>query len=1052
MRDSIIINIISKVYFSIVSLFIFIFLLLFIGFVTLQNGLFLTKISVSNVHVKQLYIKWNEKLDVSVQEIKLTLSDSTSSTTLNYEEIGKYLRSLSQTSHWFHSLVIEKILYKEMQGRFKYKSNEKGFLEVESKEKELKLTLSLQGSILLIDIEKLFDKKTDVFLSGNIFIDTKNIKLFTDVNITIADELDLTLYSQSDMHTLFYKIKSNKKILDYKYAISLANLPKEARYWTYDAIKMSSLDLNELYGHIDYAHSDEAIKNIYVSALVNKLHYTYHKDLDAIHTQDTGLEFKDGILFIYPHHAFSSKKDLGESWLKIDFTKEEEELLTLHLLFNSLLDKDMLKILNTYKIKLPFLQKSGEVATNLKIEVGLRNIKVDAQGTFYTKEAHFDYLGLNVDIYDATILLDNYDVTLRGMKAKYKDIAKAMVDVTYNASSATGAIDFRLNEISFKGISLDTEKTPLHVKYNITNTTDTIDVEDSNWKIKSKTIAVDAMHIPFSLEKLSLQVPTTYVEVEEITNGFVSGAINLKEQKAKFNVDILKLNYEGIELSQSNTPLTVLYDKKLSLISKDKIFFNIAGSEYKINDLYVEVHEEKISLKHTQIDIGKYIKTKIYANFNTKTHKSHISLNNFTLTDPNTKKTIYKNKKIMLSLTNKDNQIKVSSQELDGEFTSQEKGWKLKLHSLSRITKDSSLLKHFHLNQGDFTIYKNKNDKYTRFKAHVKYPYKILVKGNTPLEKYKIKGKIYKETVSLNINHTTDIKIKDSVNISMQDSCINITELLRAMKDMSSDSKEDKLLNILVSAKDSSLYINENRRVLYNKLEMQYYDKILTAQLLYHNAKAGLRLENNNFHLYGKNFDDKFMNKLFSLSKFKNGSLDFALSGDLDDYMGVIYIKKATIIDYKTLNNILAFVNTIPSLVTFQLPGYSNEGLYVEKAYVNFTSKNNIFNLTDIFLDSKEVDILGKGVADLQNDNIDVVLNLKTDLGSDLSQVPVVGYILLDGNSVSTTLSIKGKASDPEVKSLIAEEIVVAPLNIIKRTLSLPYKLVKDALDKNSSK
>ncbi|MDF1884484.1 AsmA-like C-terminal domain-containing protein, partial [Sulfurimonas sp. SAG-AH-194-C21] len=136
------------------------------------------------------------------------------------------------------------------------------------------------------------------------------------------------------------------------------------------------------------------------------------------------------------------------------------------------------------------------------------------------------------------------------------------------------------------------------------------------------------------------------------------------------------------------------------------------------------------------------------------------------------------------------------------------------------------------------------------------------------------------------------------------------------------------------------------------------------------------------------------------------------------------------------------------SLVTFKLPGYSNEGLYIYKSYLNFKYKNNVFNLTDIYLDSKEIDIVGNGVADLENDNIDIVLNLKTDLGSNLAKIPIVGYIILDEDTISTTLSIKGKASDPKVKSLIAEDIVIAPLNIIKRTLSLPYMLIKSAVDK----
>jgi len=1042
---------ISKIYFAIVSLFILMSLLLFVGFVTLQNGLFLPEISVSNIHIKQLYIKWNEKLDISIEEIAVIPTSVKTEDKLNYRDLGEILKKLSQTSHWFNSLVIEKILYKEFEGTFKYHNSDRGFLVAFSKESQLKLTINHEDEILCIDIQRFYDKTKNIDVKGKLYIDTKDIKFYTNLNLSIAKELDLTLFSKADTTTLNYKIISNKVITDYKHTISLVNLPKEARYWAYDAIKMSSLKITNICGHIEYNKLNEALKNIHISAIVNKLQYTYNKDLDAIHTQWTALEFKDGILYIYPHNAISYNKDLGKSWLQIDFTKKEE-LLTLHLLFDSLLDKDMLTILNTYRIKLPFLQKKGKVSTDLTITVSLRNINVDVHGTFYTKEANFDYLGLNIDIYNATITLNNYDVNIKSMGAKYKDVAKAMVDLTYNAATSEGKIDFHFNDISLKYISLNAKSTPLHATYNIKKDLDFIEIDKSVWNTKIQKVNVDAIRIPFNLQKLTLEVPTSFIELKGIGTAFISGFINLKDEKAQFNADVLKLSYEGIELSQSNTPLLISYDKQLSIRSKNEIFFNIAGSNYKINDLFMKIDENKISLKHTKIDIGKYIQTKIYANYNYKTNKSHISLSNFTLTDPNTNKTIYKNKKIMLSASNKDNTLTISSKELDSVFTSKESGWKLKINSIGRVAKNSTLLKKYYLTQGDFTLYKKKNDKFTRFKAHISYPYKLLVKNNKPEQFYKIKGKIYKEKVYVNVNNKIHASIKDTVHINMDNTSVNITELIRAVKDTSSESNSTNLFNVFLNAKNSSLYINPNRSILYDTLDIQYYDKILTAQLSYHNAKAGLKLEMEDFNLYGKDFNDNFMNHLFYLANFKGGKLDFALGGKLNDYTGVMYIKKTTITDYKILNNILAFINTVPSLVTFQLPGYSNEGLSVNKAYINFKSKKSTFNLTDIYLDSKEIDILGHGIADFKNDNLDVILNLKTDLGSDLSKVPLVGYILLDGNSISTTLSIKGKTSDPQVKLLLAEEIVVAPLNIIKRTLTLPYKLIKDALDNNNSK
>ncbi|CAI6151341.1 MAG: hypothetical protein SPLUMA2_SPLUMAMAG2_00125 [uncultured Sulfurimonas sp.] len=1042
---------ISKIYFSIVSLLVFIFLLLFIGFIVLQNGLFLNEISISNIHIKQLYIKWNEKLDVSIHEIQVLENGISTQEDIDYKELGNSLQSLARTSYWFHSLVVEKIIYKEIVASFKYNSSDKGFLLASSKDIDLDIAISKEADILLINVKNLYDKKRDITFLGNIYIDTQKTQFHTNLDINIANEFDLTLYLQSDTKKLYYKIVSNKKILEYKHTVLLANLPKEGQYWAYDAIKMSYLDITSANGYVDYDKMDEFLTNIKVSATINKLHYTYNKDLDPIHTKETKLEFKDGFLFIYPQQAYTSGKYLGKSWLKLDFT-QKEELLTIKLMFDSLLDQKMLNILNTYKIKLPFLQKKGVVKTDLTLKIGLRKLSVKAKGGFYTKKANFDYLGMNIDIFDANILLDTYDITINAMRAYYKDIAKATVSLSYNASTAEGIIDFNFTDIATHGLSLNTAKSPLHVQYNIIGNQDSIYINNSLWNFKKQNIKVDALHIPFDLEDLKVQIPTTFIEDKSIGSAFVSGFINLKTMTAKLDADILKFSYEGVNLSQSNTPLKISYDKKFSVFSKNEIHFNISGSNYKVTNIYLEIDNNDVLLKHTKIRIGKYITTKVYVKFNTKTKKSHISLSNFVLTDPNTQNILYKNKKILLSLSNVDNLLKISSRELSGEFSSQNKGWKLELNALGRIAEDSSLLRKLHLEKGNFTLYKNKGDKYTRFISNVEYPYKILVKDNVPLKEYKLEGRIYDEKVHINVNNKVHITIKDSIDIKMDKTSININEVLRAMSEIPTNTKKSKTLNVLLTATDSTLYINKNRHVLYDTLDIQFYKDILTAQLKYAKGSSGLRFENKKFHLYGKNFNDMFMNRLLSLSKFSKGNLDFSLSGDINDYSGVIYVKKTTIKDYKTLNNILAFINTVPSLITFKLPGYNNEGLFVNKAYINLEHKKDIYNLTDIYLDSKEIDIVGNGIVDLKNNNLDIVLNLKTDLGSDLAKVPLVGYIILDKDTISTTLSIKGKVSDPKVKSLLAKDIVLAPFNIIKRTLSLPYQLIRDAVAKEEKK
>ena len=1048
MNDITIISIISKTYFAIVSFLSFIFLLLTFSFIIIQNGLYIEDISISKLNTKKVYIKWNKKIDVSIEELSISTKNSAKSQEFDYQVLKKYLQTVSQTTNWFDSIIIKKISLDDIKASFKYKHGEKGLLIASSPTLQLDTSLGLVANHFTMQINNFTDFKRNISLKGNVYVDIKDSTLFSKVNANIHDDANLTLYVKSTLLKMDYLVKSHKNITNIRDIINMFDLPKEVRYWALDAIEMSNVKISKVHGTIEYKDISSALEQVYVSATVNKLNYTYNPQLDAIHTQTTELEFKKGVLYIRPKQAYSYDMFLGKSWLKIDFT-QEAELLTLYLLFDGMVNKDMLHILNTYKIKLPFLQKKGNITTNLTLAVNLRTIDIDAKGDFFTKKANFDYLGLNIDIFDAYIELDNFDASIKSMKASYKDIANATVTMKYNAKRREGDINFKFQKIDFKQLSLDTKKEPLSVTYSISTTQDTINTDNSHWNFGKKKIHLDTMHMPFDMKKLTLMVPTTYVELQDISSAFVSGAINIKSMKSKLSADVLSLSYDGLSLSQSNTPLDIVYDKKLSVTSMDPIYFNVSGTEYEIANLDVVFDTKNIYLKNSILNIGKFVSTKIYTKYNFKDKKAHVSLSGFTIKNYEQGNILYKKNKILLSVLFDKTGIKASSKELDSKFISNNQGWELSVNSLDRLSNNSKLLDKLHINNGELVLYKKNDEKYVKFNANLIYPYKILTKDSKPTNKYTISGKINKNKTYLNINNQAKVKIDKNIKITAKKTGINIAEIIRFIEDSdSSSSSENK--KITIHAKDSYLYISDTRRVISEYIDLQYLSNILTAQLEYKNGNAGLRYEKKEFHIYGQNFNDNFMEKLFSLSKFKGGKLDFSISGAIDDYNGVFHIEKTTIIDYKILNNILAFINTVPSLLTFSLPDYNDNGLFVKKAYVNFNSKNNVFNLSDIYLGSKELTILGKGKADIIKDSIDINLNLKTDLGSNLSQMPVVGYIIFDKESISTTLEVTGKLTDPDIKSLIAQDIVIAPLNIIKRTLSLPLKLY-DAVSGDSN-
>ena len=1020
--------------------------------------MFFDEITLPHTQVKQLYIKWNEKIDISVKEIIITNNTQKKQTPkIKYQLIDQYLQLLKLSSNWFESITIEKITYNNTATTsFKYRENEKGFLITKSQGISIESYIYFQGKYLVFDIAKLSNKQTNSTLRGKMYFDATNLQLYSKLFINIEDALKGRIYLKADTHTISYAFVSDKKyIKNFKDVIKLFSLPEGVKYWALDAIDAQALSINKLYGLVDLEKPAlDALKHVYIQASLKKLNYKYHKDLDTIHTDHTDLEFKNGIFYIYPKMASSYNIPLGTSWIKIDFTKKEE-LLTLNLLFDGKLNHDVLGILKAYKINLPFLQHSGVVKTDLQLNIGLRKINVDAHGIFYTKKANFDYLGLNLDIADAKIKLDNYDVLINNMDVTYKELAQASVDVIYNAKQAKGTIKLDLKHVITKEISL-LQKHPASVTYNISPLGDTIEVQKTKWLTSiGNIVTLEAFHIPFDLKTLLIHIPTTYYEIDKnLSNGFVTGRIDLKDNTVDINADILSINYDSISLAQTNALINIKYDDKLYISSQDPIILTSNDFDFTLTNLDMVIDPQKITLKHTDININNFLTAKMYANYNFSKKQHTVRLRNLQLRNKNNNHILYEKARLVLKINHESNTTKVVSKELRTDLTLDEKTWELNIHSLRNISRDSKILKQLSITDGEMKIYKRKSEDSTQFTAHINHPYKLFLKEDKHIENYSLSGTFYKKYMSINLNDVINIKVDDSVKITSKNIGIDMDELIRFTKESNQNDEEKAKsdLNVLVDINESYLLVSGSRKILADSLKIQYVNDIITAQLKHKKGSAGFKLHNKKFHVYGKDFGDIFMENLFTLSKFKDGSLSFSIDGNVDEYNGIFYIDKTTIVDYKLLNNILAFINTVPSLMTFSLPSYNKDGLFVKNAYMKFHAKDGHLNFTDFYLDSDEIDIVAKGEADIKKDSVNLILNLKTDLGSQAAKIPIVGYILLGKDTISKTMRKTGKLSDPTVKSLIAKDIVVAPVNIIKRTLLFPYELFKSSKETNATK
>ena len=1013
------------------------------SFIVLQNGIYIDNISFPNIKAKQLYIKWDEKISITVEKIDLK-NTSEQDSKIQIQKIDMILKEIILFDTIFKKVLINKIKYNNITGSFKYFDGGDGYLNLSSSDFSLKSSLFFESHLFNIKIKSFIDKKNEIKANGNIILNTySDIELLASLNIKILDDVNIHLYSRTDLDKLSYKIESLNNIKSIKPIIDKYASNWKAKWWVRDAIDMSSLTINNIYGYLEYENIKDAYKRLHVEAVVNDLKYTYNKKLDVIDTSHTELEFKDGILYIRPKNAYTYKTFLDKSQLNINFTKEET-VVYLHLFFRGMLNKDLLYLLSVYSIDLPFTQTKGELKTDLKLDINLNTTDVEAHGTFYTNNSWINYLGLDLHVFNTNVILNNTNVSVKNMYAKYEDIATSHLDIIFDAKKDIGKLDFRVDNVSFTdiGVKLKNDKHPLHVEYIINPKQDYIDIENSKWAFDGESFNIDKMRLPFNLEELSVAIPSTKVYSQNTLDAFASGKVLFKPIRADIDLDITNLFHYNTRLNQKQLDLKVKYDNKLTISSKSNISLKTSKDIYNINDLNITIDNRFLNIKNMSLSIDNLLASNITINYDFDTDEGYLDLNTIDVSNKTFNEIFKKDEKIKLKIKALDNNIIITSKKYDIKYILNDYEWKVSVNSIKNIAKESKVLKDYFIDDGSFRMGKKYNENFINFLFKGKYKYSLIVENNEPIDDYAVSGKYHtkKDFISININNIVHVAITDKIKIKAKKIGFHLVKIVKFISDLNTSENKDSM-GVYMDSKDSYVYFSENRHAVADSIKFNYINKILSADFIHKKGKATFKYENNKFVLKGKNFGDEFMNQLFALSEVRGGKLGFSVAGVGKTYKGVMYMKDATIIDYSILNNVLAFVNTVPALLTFKLPGYNKSGLDIKRLYFDFDFQDDIYNISNFSISSKEINILGKGEASIVNDTINMDMNLKTDLGSSVSKIPIVGYILLGEDSVSTSLTLTGKLSNPQVNTQVAQDIAVAPWNILKRTFTYPMKL-----------
>lgn len=203
------------------------------------------------------------------------------------------------------------------------------------------------------------------------------------------------------------------------------------------------------------------------------------------------------------------------------------------------------------------------------------------------------------------------------------------------------------------------------------------------------------------------------------------------------------------------------------------------------------------------------------------------------------------------------------------------------------------------------------------------------------------------------------------------------------------------------------------------------------------------------FKAYIRDLSYKTLNEILSKKIIINGLLDADVNGkNINDFDGLINLRDVYLANTRSYTNLIAFLESIPSLISLKSPGFTKKGLKATIGSIEFSRKDDFINIKDINIKGNKADWNGKGSINLSNNNADILLNIFTlkNTNKMISSIPVVKEIVMGDkeNKIATQIKVYGNLDDLKFKTSIAKDIITSPISLIKNIVNLPKNLMKN--------
>ncbi|MGI9535844.1 MAG: AsmA-like C-terminal domain-containing protein, partial [Desulfocapsaceae bacterium] len=854
---------------------------------------------------------------------------------------------------------------------------------------------------------------------------------------------------------LSFSGKEAGPILEIAPLVELFGLSHNIQRWITDYLSGSRYHLNYFKGHLPWANPAALLDTLEAEVRVDDTEYIFAQGLEAVKGEYTDVVFANGVLAIRPHGTTFYGQDGGDSRVDIDFNDPSHIILSIHIETSAIANDDVLGVLEYYGISIPFKQLEGTTDAEVSLVINLNNLEIDSEGVFTIGEGLVSYGEEIFKVRDAQILLKGSHVTLEQLRVAYKELFVAQITGNVLAKDGVGDLEIVFEQVDFKtnGSRLQLVDSPMGVKaaYHFDVQGHTLEAEASSWQFNSHRIELGAFRAPVELDNYSLDLHSVDLRIQPGIQTEVSGALSIKKKTAELACDLSRLHVNDLMLLSSNISVEIGYDQDWVFRTREPSQWSLNNMPITLYPLDVQLDNQFIKVAESRISYGSFFDSQISGELDYQNKQGAFYLKKIDVTDQNLEENLEIGQETLVQLDNHGEHTIISVPEFDLRISTDiDKNWSASFGDLSMIYDRSKLLQRYKVKAGSLTLSSENGRRPFKLTADILSPYPFLIDQGKPIDELKITGSLGDQRIRFTVNGALNFDhVGNQLKVASNGVAFNIPAFISLVNDLpqSTTAEDDEKGALLVSldASDSYLQLSPNSRILADRIEVEYLQGIIGMRLTHGPGILLLRVENGTFFTEGSNLNETFMEALIQDSNFEGGQMHLGAMGRFDDFSAVFEIKDTVLTNLKTLNNVMAFINTVPALITFSLPEYHSTGLPLRSAVVGMNFKDKRVTLESIEFISPSLRGAGIGWLDFSERLIDLDVNLISQKKINIGKVPLAGYVLEGKKGESSiTIKVEGNLDDPEVTHSLFREIVAKPVKVLFRALTLPIHLLQE--------